>query len=159
MRRWIQFLRRIHSRRFRETCNNYFADFAIFFWADPETQERAEIKDWQQRQWRHLDTCEFTTVVKASVPRIKLSDGSTMLVRVPWAEPGGRFTLSFESKLIDILLGTRTVKAAARLARVTMDVMDGVMRRAIARGLERRKLEPIKHLGLDEKAYRRGHRY
>ena len=25
-------------------------------WADPETGERAEIKGWRERTWRHLDT-------------------------------------------------------------------------------------------------------
>ena len=28
-------------------------------WGDPETNERAEIKDWDERTWRHLDTCQF----------------------------------------------------------------------------------------------------
>ena len=28
-------------------------------WGDPETNERAEIKDWEARAWRHLDTCQF----------------------------------------------------------------------------------------------------
>ena len=26
-------------------------------WVDPETRERAVIKDWTERTWRHLDTC------------------------------------------------------------------------------------------------------
>ncbi|MEO0445301.1 MAG: transposase family protein [Verrucomicrobiota bacterium] len=31
--------------------------------------------DWKERQWRHLDTCEFETWITARVPRIKLEGG------------------------------------------------------------------------------------
>ena len=37
---------------------------------DPASRERAEIKDWHHRTWRHLDTCDFQTIITASVPRI-----------------------------------------------------------------------------------------
>jgi len=28
-------------------------------WGHTETNERAEIKDWEERAWRHLDMCHF----------------------------------------------------------------------------------------------------
>jgi transposase len=128
-------------------------------WVDPETEQRAEIKDWQERIWRHLDTCEFQTIITAKVPRIKLKSGHTMMVSVPWAEPGGRFTCRFEAHLINLLEKCRTVKAAAQLGGVTQDQIDGVMARAVARGLARREVPAPRCLGLDEKAVRKGHRY
>lgn len=128
-------------------------------WVDPETKARALIKDWQERTWRHLDTCECETIITARVPRIELQSGRTMMVSVPWAPQGGRFTRSFESHLIELLEQTRTVRGAARLARITEDQVDGVMRRAVARGLLRRAAPAIQHLGIDEKAFGKGHRY
>lgn len=128
-------------------------------WVDPETRQRAEIKDWQERTWRHLDTCEYQTVITARVPRVVLSSGETLTVRVPWAEPGGRFTKRFESRVIAFLQQCRTVRGAARLARITDDQADGVMRRAVARGMLRRADQPLKYAGLDEKAIAKGHRY
>lgn len=128
-------------------------------WGDPESGQRAEIKDWQERTWRHLDTCEYETIISARVPRVVLSSGETMTVRVPWAEPGGRFTKRFESRVIAFLQQCRTVRGAARLARITDDQADGVMERAVARGLLRRKEQPLKHVGLDEKAIAKGQRY
>lgn len=128
-------------------------------WANPRTEERIQIKDYQERTWRHLDTCEFKTMVSAAVPRVKYKGGGTEMVAVPWAEPGGRFTCRYESRLIEFLLEAGAVKAAARLARVTEDQMDGVMNRAVRRGLDRRKLPQISKIGLDEKAYRLGHNY
>lgn len=128
-------------------------------WVDPETRERAPVKDWQERTWRHLDTCEYQTIITARVPRVVLQDGRTMTVQVPWAEPGGRFTKRFESRVIACLQQCRTVRGAARLARITDDQAEGVMNRAVARGLLRRKVEPLQHAGLDEKAIAKGHRY
>jgi transposase len=104
-------------------------------WADPETGERAEIKGWRERTWRHLDTCHFQTIVTARIPRLLLRDGKTMSVSVPWAEPGGRLTRALEEHVIDLLRECRTVRAAARFAVLTDDVVDGVMRRAVTREL------------------------
>jgi transposase len=128
-------------------------------WVDPESGERAEIKDWQEREWRHLDTCEFETVITARVPRILLQSGRTMMVSVPWAEAGGRFTKSFERHVIELLTQCRTVRGAARLARITDDAVDGVLQRSVKRGLSRRAVLKLQEVGLDEKAIRKGHRY
>jgi transposase len=37
--------------------------------------------------------------------------------------------------------------------------MHGIMERAVQRGLERRQAEPVPHIGVDEKAFRKGHKY
>lgn len=128
-------------------------------WTDPETRERAHIHGWRERRWRHLDTCEFETVVIASLPRLKLPSGRTMSVSVPWAEPGGRFTKRMEGHLVDVLLCCPAHRRAALLAGITVDEADGVMVRAVERGLARRKSEPVKSLGIDEKAIRRHHQF
>lgn len=128
-------------------------------WGDPDTNERAEIKDWEERTWRHLDTCQFETIITAKVPRLLLKSGRTLTASVPWAAPRGRFTLSFEAHVIALLRHCRTVRGAALMAGITEDAVDGVMRRAVARGLMRRELEPPLVLGFDEKAIRKGQRY
>ena len=79
-------------------------------WGDPDTNERAEIKDWEERTWRHLDTCQFETIITARVPRLLLKSGRTVTASVPWAAPRGRFTLSFEAHVIALLQHCRTVR-------------------------------------------------
>jgi transposase len=110
------------------------------------------------------------------VPRLKLDSRRTIMVQVPRAEPGGRFTLSFESHLIELLEKCRTVKGAATLGRITADQIEGVMTRAVRRGLLRRVAVPLSVLEFDEpehrgdspplsyiksgqKAYRKGQQY
>ncbi len=42
---------------------------------------------------------------------------------------------------------------------LSWDEIHGIMERAVKRGLERRKAEPVSQLGIDEKSFRKGHKY
>ena len=34
-------------------------------WADPtDATKMAHVNGWSERQWRHLDTCQFETLIK-----------------------------------------------------------------------------------------------
>lgn len=126
---------------------------------DPETGQRATIHGWRERRWRHLDTCEFETWVIAKVPRLKLSSGKVVNARVPWAEDYGRFTDAMERRLILVLKLCPVVTRAAAIARISRYEAEGVMSRAVKRGLDRRVLEDLQLLGIDEKAIGKGHQY
>ena len=39
--------------------------------------------DRRQRSWRHLDTCQFRTILVAEVPRIKCPEHGVVTVGVP----------------------------------------------------------------------------
>jgi hypothetical protein len=39
-------------------------------WVCPECQAGAPIHDHRERVWRHLDTCQYRTLVHAQVPRL-----------------------------------------------------------------------------------------
>ena len=73
-------------------------------WVCPDTRERAHIHEWNTRRWRHLDTCQFRTVIEANMPRLKYPDGRTKNLEVPWAKGSSRFTALFERLAIDLLL-------------------------------------------------------
>ncbi|MDH7501258.1 MAG: transposase family protein, partial [Verrucomicrobiota bacterium] len=49
-----------------------------------------------ERTWRHLDTMQFRTVIRARTPRANCPEHGVKTTRVPWAGPGGRFTNLFE---------------------------------------------------------------
>ncbi len=51
------------------------------------------------------------------------------------------------------------MSGACRILRLTWDEADGIMERAVRRGLQRRDLSGLRRIGIDEKAVRRGHRY
>jgi transposase len=80
------------------------------------------------------------------------------VVKLPWAEPSGRFTALFEAVAIS-WLKTASQKAVAEQLGLSWDEIHGIMDRAVKRGLKRREAEPVPRLGVDEKAFRKGQKY
>src|SRR5262245_1977472 len=101
---------------------------------------------------------QFTTWIEADVPRIDCGTHGVKQVRVPWAEPGSQFTVLFERLAID-LLRECSVTGAGRLLGITWDEAWGIKGRAVIRGLARRGREVVPHVGVDEKAIAKRHRY
>lgn len=124
----------------------------------PRCQARAKVHDTRERRWRHLDTCQFHTILVAKVPRVSCEEHGVRQIEVPWAEPNSRFTALYEALVIDWLKET-SIAAVARLLDLSWDEVAGVQQRAVKRGLARRQLEPIRVLGVDETSFRKRHRY
>ena len=114
--------------------------------------------DRRRRQWRHLDTCQYTTVLDAEVPRVNCAEHGVMTVAVPWATPGSGYTLLFEALVID-WLKEASVKAVSRQLRVTWGAIDRIMQRAVERGLARRKRQTPSRLCVDETSFQKRHEY
>jgi len=112
-----------------------------------------------QRQWRHLDAMGFETRLSARVPRVKCPDHGVSTVAVPWAGAHSRFTLAFEAFAIQILQACADIQSAANLLGLSWRSMQGIMDRAVERGLQRRELEGLNAVGFDEKSYKRGSSY
>jgi transposase len=127
-------------------------------WVCPECQAAAPIHDHRDRVWRHLDTCQYRTLVHARVPRLACPTHGTRQVRVPWAEEGGRFTALFEALAIDWMKQAAIATVAARL-QLSWDEAAGIQARAVRRGLQRRQAAPARYLGIDETAFQRRHEY
>jgi transposase len=128
-------------------------------WPCPECGGLCGLYDHQaERQWRHLDTCQYETILHASPPRSECGEHGVRVVRLPWAEPSSRFTALFEALAIEWLKAS-SQKAVAELLRLSWEEMHGIMERAVQRGLERRQAEPVGQIGVDEKAFRKGHNY
>jgi transposase len=128
-------------------------------WTCPECRAVVPLYDHgDERTWRHLDTCQFMTVLHARPPRIHCPTHGVRQVRLPWAEPDSRFTALFERLAID-LLAEGTVKGTARLLRISWDAAWGIMERAVARGRLAKKRRVPRQLGVDEKAVAKGQTY
>ena len=129
-------------------------------WTDPtDSTKRAHINGWTERQWRHLDTCQFETLIKARVPQLKYSDGTVEELAVPWAERYSRVTLLMEAFVVKLLQACPTTQGVCELTRLAWSTVNGIMVSAVERGMLRRSEEDVPHLGLDEKSSERGHTY
>lgn len=124
----------------------------------PQCNKLSPVYDHRNREWRHLDTCQLKTIIQTDVPRVNCSVHGVGQISVPWAESGSRFTSMFEAVAIS-WLGAASIKAVAEMMHLTWDQVDGIMDRAVRRGLARRKREPIKELCIDETSYQKHHEY
>jgi len=124
----------------------------------PECGATCGRYDSRTRSWRHLDTMQYRTVLTADVPRVNCKTHGVKQVRVPWAESGSRFTALFESLVID-WLSEASISAVAKMLRMSWDEVDGVMSRAVARGLARRESQPLRRIGVDETSFQKRHEY
>ena len=126
----------------------------------PECGRECSIHDCApERTWRHLDTMQFMTLIRARTPRADCPEHGVKTMQVAWAAPQGRFTLLFERFAVEVLLASASVSQACALLGLSWDTAQEIMRRAVQRGLERRQLDRLKYLGMDEKSFRRGQSY
>jgi transposase len=124
----------------------------------PTCGEDSAGYDARPRRWRHLDTCQYKTILVADVPRVTCKEHGVVTVSVPWAEPGSGFTALFEALVIDWLKEAST-SAVSRLMGLSWNAIDGIMQRAVERGLSRREEHSVTQIGVDETAFKKRHDY
>jgi transposase len=124
----------------------------------PKCGAPAQRYDTRRRRWRHLPTCQYRTILAAEVPRVRCQEHGVTTIAVPWSDPGSGFTALFEALIID-WLREASIAAVARQLGLTWDQVDGVMGRAVRRGMLRRELKPAAHLGVDETSFAKRHEY
>ncbi|GIX26740.1 MAG: ISL3 family transposase [Burkholderiales bacterium] len=127
-------------------------------WTCPYCGRPSPGYDSRRRRWRHLDTCQYKTVLEADVPRVRCAEHGVVTVSVPWAEPGSGFTALFEALIIDWLKEAST-QAVARQLKLSWHAIDRVMQRAVQRGMARRKVSSPQYPSVDETAFARRHEY
>lgn len=110
--------------------------------------------DSRRRTWRHLDTCQYRTLLTADVPRVTCPTHGVLQIRLPWAEEGSHFTALFESLVID-WLREANASAVSRLLRLTWhepDNMPPEKREGVFRELRTSDLKVARAWSLKETA-------
>ncbi len=114
--------------------------------------------DVRQRRWRHLGTCQLQTVLVADVLRVECPEHGVLQAATPWSDPGSRFTALFERVVVDCLKEA-SFSAVARRLGLTWYEVDGIMARAVERGLERRGACEPRRIGLDATSFQKRYEY
>jgi transposase len=126
----------------------------------PDCGKECNIYDTrEERNWRHLDTMQFKTILHCNIPRIKCKDHGVKTVDLSWADKYSRFTNLFEKWAINVLLACQNQTKAQALLDLTWDEIHSIQVRAVNRGLQRRGDPETSLLGVDEKSFMRGHSY
>jgi transposase len=124
----------------------------------PECGEAGKLHDHRSRKWRHLDSCNHKTLIEASIPRVECQEHGVKQVPVIWAEKNSRFTLEFEAVVL-LWLKEDPISTVAENFGISWDEVDGIMSRAVLRGLKRRTTIQTKCIGIDETSFQKRHEY
>jgi len=124
----------------------------------PICEKSSPRYDARSRTWRHLDSCQFKTLVHASIPRVHCAEHGVLQIDVPWAENRSGFTLLFEQHVIR-WLKVASINAVRQQLQLSWNAVDGIMQRAVKRGLAARTDPSLKHLAVDEVSRKKGHDY
>jgi transposase len=124
----------------------------------PVCCNHTKVYDHRVRVLRYLDTCQYETFLEVYVPRVRCKEDGVQQIAIPFAEKHSRFTSRFEKAVI-IWLQDCPISTVAKNFNLSWDEVDGIMQRAVKRGLLRRKREEVENMGVDETSYRKHHEY
>jgi transposase len=114
--------------------------------------------DTQEKSWRHLNFFQHDAYLTARVPRIECNDCGTLLVDVPWARPGGSFTLLFEA-MIMTLAKAMPVKTIAEFVNEHDTRLWRILHHYVDEARDKADYSDIRNVGMDETSRKRGHNY
>lgn len=124
-------------------------------------QRARSVYDRQIRSWRHLDAFRVRCVIRAEVRRVVCRDCGVCAEAVPWARPGSRVTRAFEDTCV-WLARSAPKSVVADLMRIDWHTVGRMIERVVAEHTATRigdGLDVLTRIGIDEVAYRKGHRY
>jgi transposase len=108
--------------------------------------------------WRHVALGKWRVLIEAVVHRLACPTHGVVTEAVPWAAPESRFTLDFED-LTAWLTREMNKTAVTRLIRVTWRTVGRIIERVVARKIDKKRLDDLFVIGIDEVSYRKGHKY
>lgn len=110
-----------------------------------------------ERVWRHGDVVFFPCYVHCKRPRIKCKDG-IHVVTAPWARPGSRYTMLFESYAM-LLLKSMPINQARKLLRISHTSLSNIMKYWVYKAVNAENLSKVKAICVDETSFKRGQSY
>jgi transposase len=108
------------------------------------------------RAWRHTDAWSLPTLVRAAPRRVRCRRCGVRIEQMPWARTRSRFTHAFEA---DILRRARdsSILGVCRQLNLHWTSVMRLIKRWVEESAERHFRSPLRHIGIDEVSYGRGH--
>ena len=111
------------------------------------------------RRWRTLDVGTTKAYLQAAAPRVECPEHGVVVAHVPWARPGAKHTWLFEDTCAWLAAHT-AMSVLTVLLRIAWRTVAAIVTRVVADGRDTNDLlAGLARVGIDEIAYRKGHRY
>jgi len=123
-----------------------------------EIFDNLKAYDTKDKTWRHLNFFEHECYLHTRVPRVKLPNGKTKLIKTPWEGFSNGFTLLFEALLVQ-LCQAMPVNKVASLTKTSDDKLWDMLDKYINQTREYEDFKDIEAIGIDETSRAKGHEY
>ena len=114
--------------------------------------------DRHVREWRHIALGRWRVVLRGLSNRITCPRHGVVNEALPWSAPGSLFTLDFEA-LVAWSAREMSKTAVAALLKISWPTVGKIIERFVARTIDKRRLDNLFVIGVDEVSYRKGHKY
>ena len=124
-------------------------------------QRIAAAYDRRVVAWRHLDVFRVRCVVRCEIRRVAYPECGVRGELVPWVRAGSRFTRASEDTCV-WLARSAPKSQVAELLRIDWASVGRMIERVVTEHTRSRDgdgLDGLRRVGIDEVAYRKGHRY
>ena len=112
-----------------------------------------------ERRWRTLDVGTTKAYLQAAAPRVSCPEHGVVVAHVPWARPGAKCTYLFEDTCA-WLAAHAALSVVTIMLRIAWRTVADIVTRVVADGRDTNDLlAGLQRVGIDEIAYRKGHRY
>jgi transposase len=113
-----------------------------------------------QRRWRAPDLGHLRVFLEAAAPRVRCPAHGVLAAWVPWARHRAWHTRDFEDWVAFLTRGTAKTTVATMM-RITWRTVGHILTRFVAEAdaTAGDRLAGLRRIGIDEIAYRRGHKY
>jgi transposase len=135
-----------------------FEKGAVFPYEEGGIKGEFKAYDTTDKTWRHLNFFEHECFLHARIPRVKINDKETRVIKAPWEGVLNGFTMLMESLLLQLCY-CMPVAQVARLTKISDDKIWRMLEKYIQDVYTLRTLEEINKVGMDETSSRRGHDY
>ncbi|MGZ5398346.1 MAG: ISL3 family transposase [Mycobacterium sp.] len=111
------------------------------------------------RRWRTLDVGSTKAYLQAPAPRVFCREHGVVVADVPWARPGAKCSYVFEDTCAWLAAHT-ALSVVTVFLRLAWRTVADIVARVVADGRATNDLlTGLRRIGIDEIAYRKGHRY
>jgi len=127
----------------------------------PDCGRRCPVRDAGDgdRRWRSLDLGSTMVYLEGPAPRVDCRRHGVLVAAVPWARHQARATAAFEDQAT--WLAAHTAKSTvAALMRTSWRAVTTMVARVVAEARDGAdRLQHLRRIGIDDKSYKKGHKY
>ena len=111
-----------------------------------------------RRRWRALDLGAVRACLEADAPRVSCPEHGVVTAAVPWARHGAAHTRFFDDQ-VAWLAAACSKTTITQLMRISWRTAGVIIARVAAEAAACDRLAGLRRIGIDEIAYKRGHKY